>query len=463
MIERGSGRSAPRDQTRDAVVAGCTTGSPSSRARSTRLGTSGQHRLGPDVDPDAGDLGAAELAAEARARLEEDDVVVGAEQVGRREPGDPAPDDHDLAHAANGNDPVTGGTRRLPRTRPSIMTTTAHRRSFTVAALGVAALLTLVACSGADGDDAGGSTADSAAQPQGASAERQLGGSGDDAGGAEAPAEDGADADVSSGGSDGSVAVPVLDAERSVISTAVVSVRSDDATRTRTEVMRIVDVHRGQVSDEETSTDESGQVQLSRLVLRIPASDFAETVGELEKVGELASSDKSSEDVSFDVIDTRARIRAQEQSLRRVELLLERAESIRDVVSIESELTRRQAELEALKSKQAYLSDQTTYATVTVYVEQKGEREKPAEARHRRVRLPGRPRQRLDGAGGLRDRAGHHRGRAAAVAGGARDPGLADLAAGPPIRPPSPGRPRCADGGCARMNVWMSSLPPSPC
>jgi len=259
------------------------------------------------------------------------------------------------------------------------MTTTAHRRSFTVAALGVAALLTLVACAGADGDDAGGSTADSAAQPQGASAERQLSGSGDDAGGAEAPAEDGADADVSSAGSEGSVAVPVLDAERSVISTAVVSVRSDDATRTRTEVMRIVDVHRGQVSDEETSTDESGQVQLSRLVLRIPASDFAETVGELEKVGELASSDKSSEDVSFDVIDTRARIRAQEQSLRRVELLLERAESIRDVVSIESELTRRQAELEALKSKQAYLSDQTTYATITVYVEQKGEREKPTK------------------------------------------------------------------------------------
>ena len=95
---------------------------------------------------------------------------------------------------------------------------------------------------------------------------------------------------------------------------------------------------------------------MSRLVLRIPASDFTETVDALEKVGELESSNKSSEDVSFDVIDTRARIRAQEQSLRRVELLLERAESIRDVVSIESELTRRQAELEALKSKQAYLA-----------------------------------------------------------------------------------------------------------
>ncbi len=204
-------------------------------------------------------------------------------------------------------------------------------------------------------------------------------------------------------------------------------------------------------------------MQLSRLVLRIPASDFAETVGELEKVAELASSNKSSEDVSFDVIDTRARIRAQEQSLRRVELLLERAESIRDVVSIESELTRRQAELEALKSKQAYLSDQTTYATITVYVEQKAEREKPAKPD-------------TDESGFLAGLDGGWTALAAfatvlATIVGALLPwlvvlailGVADLAADPPVRPPSPGRPRFADGGCARMKAWTSSLPPSPC
>ncbi len=167
--------------------------------------------------------------------------------------------------------------------------------------------------------------------------------------------------------------MPALQAERSVIATAVVSLRDDDASKVRAEVMQIVDVHRGQVSDEETTTDEDGEVSMSRLVLRIPVSDFTEAVDALEKVGELVSSNKSSDDVSFDVIDVRARIRAQEQSLRRVEVLLERAESIRDVVSIESELTRRQSELEALKSKQAYLGDQTSYSTITVYVERTNE------------------------------------------------------------------------------------------
>ena len=249
------------------------------------------------------------------------------------------------------------------------MTPTARRRTATIAALGLAALLTLAGCSGA-----GGSDADSSADEPAAGPAREFSGAGEDAAAdAEAPADEagGGDGQLGSGGS---VAVPALDVERSVISTAVVSLRSDDASASRAEVMRIVDVHRGQVSDEETSTDDDGHVELSRLVLRIPAADFAETVAELEKVAELRSSDKSSEDVSFEVIDTRVRIRAQEQSLRRIELLLERAESIRDIVSIESELTRRQSELDSLKSKQDYLSDQTTYATITVYLEQRGEK-----------------------------------------------------------------------------------------
>ncbi len=156
-----------------------------------------------------------------------------------------------------------------------------------------------------------------------------------------------------------------------MISTGVVSLRSIDATGSRVDVLKIVDVHGGQVTDEETSTDADGEVQQSRMVVRVPVADFYETVDALEKVAELESSNKSSENVSLQVIDNQVRIRAQERSLRRIEILLDRAESVRDIVSIESELTRRQAELDSLKSQQTYLTDQTQLSTITVYVEQK--------------------------------------------------------------------------------------------
>jgi hypothetical protein len=263
----------------------------------------------------------------------------------------------------------------LMSTRISSRRTRRHTPS--VAALALVAMVALAGCSGSSDGDSGGSEAADMDVPT--SGEREFSDTGSDTGsdtsfdtGSDTGSDPGQDAagdgSAIQGGSGGSVVTPVVQAERSVISTAVVSLRSDDAGAARTEVMKIVDVHRGQVSDEETRSDDDGAVQSSRLVLRIPAADFAETVAELEKVADLESSDKSSEDVSFQVIDLRARIRAQEQSLRRVEVLLERAQSIRDIVSIESQLTQRQAELESLKTKQAYLADQTTYATITVYI-----------------------------------------------------------------------------------------------
>jgi hypothetical protein len=181
-----------------------------------------------------------------------------------------------------------------------------RRRLPAVAALTLVALLALAGCSGASDSGADGGGSDAADAPA-AGSEREFAETGSDPGsaadadtardGAEAPMEESGDDAVLQSGSGGSTVMPVVQAERSVISTAVVSLRSDDAGATRTEVMKIVDVHRGQVSDEETQSDDDGAVRSSRLVLRIPAPDFAETVAQLEKVADLESSNKSSEDV----------------------------------------------------------------------------------------------------------------------------------------------------------------------
>ena len=89
----------------------------------------------------------------------------------------------------------------------------------------------------------------------------------------------------------------------------------------------------------------------------------------LERAGTLENATRTAEDVTSQVIDTDVRIRAQERSLRRIEVLLDSAVSLPDVVRVESELTRRQADLDSLKQQQAYLADQTSMSTITVHVE----------------------------------------------------------------------------------------------
>jgi hypothetical protein len=170
---------------------------------------------------------------------------------------------------------------------------------------------------------------------------------------------------------------------RAVISTGTVSLQSDDVAAAKFDLMKVVDTFRGEISDEETATNDDGEVSRSRLVIRVPSDDFDEVMSELSRVPgtDLRSAKRTSEDVTTQVIDTEVRIRAQEKSLQRIELLLARARSIKDIVWIESQLTRRQAELDSLKSQQAFLADQTTLATITVFLEQTPEKQPPEQDR----------------------------------------------------------------------------------
>lgn len=157
--------------------------------------------------------------------------------------------------------------------------------------------------------------------------------------------------------------------EAAVIRTGNLSLRSDDVGDLRFDVQRAIDGVDGTVTDEDTQTDEDGEVLRSRIVVRVAEADFDEAMEALEEVGDLVSSKRESEDVTTQVIDTEVRVRAQRASVRRIEQLLARATSIRDIVAIESQLTSRQAELDSLEQQQAWLADQTAWSTIRVHLE----------------------------------------------------------------------------------------------
>lgn len=170
---------------------------------------------------------------------------------------------------------------------------------------------------------------------------------------------------------------PVLQT-RAVISTGTVTLQSKDVGQAKFDVQKVIDAHRGEISDEQTATDDKGQINRSRLVIRVPSQFFDEVMNDLGKVADLRSAKRTSEDVTTQVIDIGVRVRAQEKSLERIELLLARAQNLREVIAIESQLTRRQAELDSLKAQQAYLADQSSLSTITVFLE-RTETAAPAE------------------------------------------------------------------------------------
>jgi hypothetical protein len=247
-----------------------------------------------------------------------------------------------------------------------------HRRALLIPGLPLllAGLFLLAACSGGGSDDLGTASVESAT---GNAAGRSV-----DAAAPEPEALEDFDARTASGTAPGKASpgsdIPLQ--TRAVISTGTVTLRSKDVERARFDVQKVVDAHGGEVSDEQTATDADGEIDRSRLVIRVPSGDFGEVMDELGDVADLRSAKRTSEDVTTEVIDIGVRVRAQEKSLERIELLLARAQNLRAIIAIESQLTRRQAELDSLKAQQAYLADQTSLSTITVFLERT---EKPAK------------------------------------------------------------------------------------
>ncbi len=156
--------------------------------------------------------------------------------------------------------------------------------------------------------------------------------------------------------------------EPAVIATGSVALETDDVADARDDVQQITDRRGGSIAEQDTRTGDDGDLVSARLVLRVPTDEFDDTVAELEDVATLTTSTTGSDIVTSEVVDVEARIRAQERSVARVEVLFGEAETIRQIMSIETELARRQAELDSLRSQQKWLQDQTSLATITVHL-----------------------------------------------------------------------------------------------
>src|SRR4051812_21789932 len=199
--------------------------------------------------------------------------------------------------------------------------------------------LALAGCSGTDGDSGSGDSAGAGA-PAMSQADP----------GTEDFAEVGSDA-AADGRTGDAVAAPgkadvapdeLTGQEQALIRKGNVALRADDVGRAQIEVQKVVDRYAGQVTDEKTQSDDDGNPAYTRMVLRIPSDDFDRAIEALKGVGELESANTNQDDVTTEVIDVKTRLQVQKRSIARITVLFQRAESIRDVMAIESELSQRQ-------------------------------------------------------------------------------------------------------------------------
>lgn len=216
-----------------------------------------------------------------------------------------------------------------------------------MAGLLLAAALALTGCSASD-DSAGsskaaGDEAAQAAEPQ-ASAREGAPGSGSGAGRASS--------------------APKVTTSH-IIRTASLTVQVKDVPKALDEARATTENAGGYVGNETTTRDEEGH-EHTRVVLRVPVDRYAEVLTELEGAGKLIERSAKAQDVTDQVVDVESRIKSQRASVARIRELMDQATKLSDVVTLEGELSTRQADLEALLAQQSSLKDRTSLATITL-------------------------------------------------------------------------------------------------
>ncbi|MFF2527208.1 DUF4349 domain-containing protein [Streptomyces liangshanensis] len=150
-----------------------------------------------------------------------------------------------------------------------------------------------------------------------------------------------------------------------VIRTAQLAVEVKDAGKALATARSVVLGAGGLVEKESTERVEDDHVSTT-VVLRVPQGAYDGVLRELAGTGKLLSRTASAKDVTDEVVDVESRVASQRVSVARVRELMDQATKLSDVVQLEGELSRRQADLESLLARQSSLKNRTTLATVTL-------------------------------------------------------------------------------------------------
>ncbi|MDO7883614.1 DUF4349 domain-containing protein [Antiquaquibacter soli] len=155
-------------------------------------------------------------------------------------------------------------------------------------------------------------------------------------------------------------------ADRQVIVTGWMTVTVEEPLEAAVEAVRIAESVGGRVDGRQEYAPVDGDKGSATLTLRLPAEGLSATLDKLKELGDVQEVSLNSTDVTMATQDLDARITALSASIDRLLALLEKSTDIDTLISLETAISDRQAQLESLEAERRYYADQVALSTVTL-------------------------------------------------------------------------------------------------
>lgn len=161
---------------------------------------------------------------------------------------------------------------------------------------------------------------------------------------------------------------PKENVERKIIYSGQVSVVVEEFESMETAIPDLVKEFNGYLKSANINRTE-GRQRYGSWIARIPSVRFSEFLKAVSKLGIAEHQEQSTQDVTMEFLDVKARIASKKQVEQRILKLLEdRDGKLSDIVEAEHKLAEVRSEIESMEGRIRYLQNQTVFSTVTIEV-----------------------------------------------------------------------------------------------
>lgn len=159
---------------------------------------------------------------------------------------------------------------------------------------------------------------------------------------------------------------PPTESKRDIVKTGTMTIIVANPSEAADKAAQLTESANGRVeSRSEDAGSRAGRAQTS-IVLRIPAAKLDGVLRDLKDLGKVKSADTKSDDVTSQRVDLDARIAALQTSVDRLLGIMRDSKDTDALIKAESELSKRQADLDSLRAQRNQLGEQIAYSSITV-------------------------------------------------------------------------------------------------
>ena len=188
---------------------------------------------------------------------------------------------------------------------------------------------------------------------------------GDTTGGDTSSGADPGDPSGGTGSGSGSVIDASVRDDLLIIKTGTLTLQVDDIVAAVTAATQRIDALNGYVSGSEKTG--AGDEARATIAFRVPAARWDEALSAIRGLpGEIVEERSATEDVTSQVVDLGARIRNLQVTEQALQAIMDRAKVIKDVLTVQDELTTTRGEIEQLSAEKAHLEEQAAYSSLSV-------------------------------------------------------------------------------------------------